>query len=202
MLANDWFVRFEYDRDGFPDDRYGLTRDERERLALLGLESIRPGGEGVGLLERATLPDGSTAFERRELSHMRDVRTLLGAALTFQLVAALAVVVLALALARTRARPLVPRGLLLGATATLGVAVLAVPLILLGFDGFFARFHELFFEGDSWRFARADTLLRLYPERFWQDTAALVAALTVTQAVILAALAWWWLRRVRRGRSA
>ena len=40
--------------------------------------------------------------------------------------------------------------------------------MLLGFDRFFDDFHGVFFEGDSWRFARGDTLLRIYPERFWE----------------------------------
>ncbi len=199
VLANDWFVRFEYDRAGFPDDRYGLTRGQRERLALLGLESIRPGGAGVMLLERASLPDGSTAFESREVAHMRDVRVLLRVVLAFQLVVAITIALLALGLARTRARALVARGLLLGASATIGIALLCIPLILLGFDEFFVRFHELAFEGDSWQFSRTDTLLRLYPERFWEDTVQLVAAFTVAQAVLLAALAWFWLGRLRRG---
>ena len=199
-LANDSFVRLEYGRDGFPADRYGLTDDQRERLALIGLRSIQPGTEGVVLLERATLPDGSPAFDARELSHMEDVRSVFGAALRAQLVAVVAIAALALALAWTQLRAVVPRGLLVGALATVTVAALGVPFILLGFDRFFTRFHEVFFEGDSWRFSNTDTLIRLYPERFWQDVSQFAAAITVAQAVVLAPGAWLWLRAVR-GRS-
>lgn len=198
VLATDTYVRWELDRDGFPPDRYGLSDGEREELALLGLRSIEPGSDGIVLLERATLPDGSAAFDERELSHMRDVRTLFVAALRMQLVAVAVIAVLGLALAWTSLRTVVPRGLLAGALATLAVAVLAVPVILLGFDGFFTRFHEVFFEGDSWRFANTDTLIRLYPERFWEDVAQLVAAIAVLQALVLAPLAWWWLRAAKR----
>ena len=198
VLAHDWFARFEYGRDGFPADRYGLTEDERERLALLGLRSIRPGSEGVVLLERATLPDGSRAFDGRELSHMEDVRSVFGAALRAQLVALVVIAALALGLAWTGLRRVVPRGLLIGSLATLAVAALGVPFILLGFDRFFTRFHETFFEGDSWRFSDTDTLIRLYPERFWEDVSQLAAASTVAQAVVLALAAWLWLRAVRR----
>ena len=201
VLATDTFVRFEYDRDGFPSDRYGLTDEERQSLALTGLESIRPRSDGIVLLERATLPDGSPAFDGRELTHMEDVRMLFGAALRAQLVIVLLLIVLALALARSRLREVVPRGLLAGALTTLAIAVLAVPFILLGFDRFFTRFHEMFFEGDSWRFSDTDTLIRLYPERLWEDVSQLAAAITVAQAVLLAGVAWWWLRRTR-GRTA
>jgi integral membrane protein (TIGR01906 family) len=198
VLSTDTFVRYELGRDGFPPDRYGLTDEEREALALLGLRSIEPGSDGIVLLERATLADGSPAFDSRELSHMQDVRILFGALLRGTLVAMVVIAVLALALARTPLRSVVPGGLLAGALATLAVAVLAVPVILLGFDGFFTRFHEVFFAGDSWRFSSTDTLIRIYPERLWEDVSQLAAGLTVLQALVLAPLAWWWRRAVRR----
>ena len=64
--------------------------------------------------------------------------------------------------------------------------------------GFFVRFHEVFFSGDSWRFNDADTLIRIYPERFWQDVSRLAAAIAVGQAIVLVPLSWWWLRSARR----
>jgi integral membrane protein (TIGR01906 family) len=195
VLATETFTTWEVDR--LPPDRYGLTEPQREELALLGLESIRPGSEGIALLERARLPDGSTAFDSRELAHMQDVRDVFGAALRAQLVVIVAVAALALALARTRLRPAVPQGLMSGALLMLAIAGLAVPVILLGFDSFFVRFHELFFEDDSWRFADSDALIRVYPERFWVDVSRIAAGLTVAQAAVLAGLSWWWLRRAR-----
>ena len=198
VLATDTFVRYELGRDGFPPDRYGLTAEQRERLALVGLRSIEARSEGIALLERAALPDGSPAFDGRELSHMADVRALFVPIQRGGLVVILVIAVLAVALARTRLRTAVPRGLLAGALATIVVAVLLVPVILLGFDGFFTRFHEMFFEGDSWRFSSTDTLIRIYPERFWEDVSQLAAAITVVQAIVLAPLAWWWLRCAKR----
>ena len=38
------------------------------------------------------------------------------------------------------------------------------------FNVFFTQFHHLFFEGDSWLFLFSDTLIRLFPIRFWEDT--------------------------------
>ncbi len=199
VLATGTFVRWELGRDGFPPDPFGLDESHREVLALIGLRSIQPGTDGIALLERATLPDGSPAFQQRELTHMRDVRRLFDAALRLQLVVAAGLVVLALALARTRFRTTVPGGLLAGALLTLSIAALAVPMILLGFDGFFTHFHELFFSGDTWLFADSDTLIRIYPERFWMDVSRITAGFAVVQALGLAALSWWWLRVARRG---
>jgi len=130
---------------------------------------------------------------------MADVRVRFAAALRAQLAALALLVALAFGLRRVPTwRSVVPVGLLIGSLATLGVAALSVPVILLGFDGFFARFHELLFAGDSWRFADTDTLLRLYPRAFWQDTAQLTAAIVVAQAVAVCLLAAAWLHRVRR----
>jgi integral membrane protein (TIGR01906 family) len=199
VLATGTFVRSELGRDGFPPDPYGLTADQRKGLALLGLRSIQPGSEGIVLLERARLPNGSPAFGLRELTHMRDVRRLFGIALRAQLIALVVIAALALGFARTRFRTVVPFGLLAGGVATLAIAVLAVPLIMLGFDGFFVRFHEVFFSGDSWRFNNADTLIRIYPEQFWQDVSRLAAGTAVLQALVLVPLAWWWHRAARRG---
>ncbi len=202
VLSNDWFVRYELGRDDFPVDRYGLVDADRLALAIVGLRSIEPGGEGIALLERATLPDGSSAFDSRELRHMRDVRELLGIAFRAQLVVVAMLAALGFALRRSvRWRAVVPRGLLVGALATFAIALLAVPSILLGFDGFFLRFHEVFFSGDSWRFSNTDTLLRIYPETFWQDTAQFAAAMVVAQAAVVAVVATLWLRRLRRSEA-
>ena len=202
ILSSDWFVRHELGQDDFPTDRYGLEGDDRLALALIGLRSIQPGTEGIALLERATLPDGSPAFEGRELRHMADVRRLLGQALRLQLIVVSILLALGIALRRSSPwRTVVPRGLQVGAFVTFGIALLAVPIILLGFDDFFVQFHSVFFDGDSWRFLTTDTLLRLYPEAFWQDTSQLAAVIVVVQAVVVSVAATWWLRRLRVKRS-
>ncbi len=198
LLATNTFVDWEIGRSSFPPDPFGLDTGQRAALARIGLESIQPGTEGIVLLERATLPDGSPAFHERELTHMRDVRTLFGAALRLQLIGGIVIVALALVLARTRLRTAVPAGLLAGSLGTLAIAVLLVPMILLGFEGFFTRFHEVFFSGDSWVFSAEDTLIRIYPERFWTDVSRITAAVAVGQALVLAPLSWWWLRAVRQ----
>jgi len=198
VLSSDWFVRYELGKDDFPTDRYGLEGEDRLELALTGLRSIQPGSGGIALLERATLPDGSPAFDSRELRHMADVRRLLGQALRLQLIAVSVLLALGIALRRSsRWRTVVPRGLQVGALMTFAIALLAVPVILLGFDDFFVQFHSVFFSGDTWRFSTTDTLLRLYPEAFWQDTSQLAAGIVGLQAVIVSVVATWWLRRLR-----
>ena len=64
------------------------------------------------------------------------------------------------------------------------MVVLVVGLVI-GFGVLFVGFHRIFFEGDSWLFSYSDTFIRLYPERFWRDTFALVAIVTLSLALLL-----------------
>jgi integral membrane protein (TIGR01906 family) len=198
IVANDWIVSFEYGHGGVPADPLGLTGGARKELALTGLDSILPGGSGISLLRDARLPSGERAFTTRELSHMQDVRDIVGTLFALHLLLIVVVALLALALAFPRAtRTIAPRGLHYGALSTLGLAAGVGLLMLLAWNGFFETFHGIFFEGDTWRFREGDTLLRLYPDEFWMGVGAWIAGLTVAQALLLAGGTLYWLRRVR-----
>jgi integral membrane protein (TIGR01906 family) len=193
VIAHDWFVRFEYGRVGFPADPYGFSASERTELALTGLHSVQPtNGEGIDLLRRARLPNGERAFDQRELSHMLDVRHLLVGLYALHLIALAAVAVLAL-----RARAIAARGLRWGAVATLALGAATVATALFDFDAYLTGFHGIFFEGDTWRFAEEDTLRRLYPDRFWEDTATLLTIGAVAQALILLVADRLWATRAK-----
>jgi integral membrane protein (TIGR01906 family) len=202
MATDEEFVRAVYDYGWVPEDRYGFTDQERERLALLGLRSIEPStAEGVGVLREARLANGEPAFGARELSHMQDVRTAVARAYQFQIVALVAIGVLALLFALLRTtRALIPVALARGAVLTVILAVIAGILALVSYDAFETTFHSLFFEDDTWRFEETDTLRRLYPDRFWLDTAIVIGVVCVLQAVVLFFAARFWARRagVRR----
>jgi integral membrane protein (TIGR01906 family) len=187
IAASDWYVRFEYGRLDLPAQNLPL--------ALTGLHSIQPGGEGIAQLRRAELPPGLPPFQERELRHMQDVRTQLGRLYLAHLVAAALVALGALLLGRR-----ILNALRAGALVTLGIAAVVGAYVLIGFDSFFTGFHRIFFEGDSWQFAETDTLIRLYPEAFWRDTAIFLAALTVGQALVIFGASWLALR-LRRGDS-
>jgi integral membrane protein (TIGR01906 family) len=197
LLTNDEYVRLVYDYGGVPSDRYGLTEEQRRELAGVGLRSILPRTEeGVDLLRRTRLPSGERAFDERELRHMQDVRTLVSRAYRFQLVAAIAIAACALLLGLFRStRTVVPLALVRGAALTVGVAVVVGLVAALGYDTFSGAFHGLFFEGRSWRFQETDTLRRLYPDRFWLDTAIVLGVLAVLQAVAVFTLGRLWARR-------
>ena len=197
LVTNDRYVEAVYDHGGVPDDRYGLPANERERLALVGLRSIQPStAEGVDLLREARLPNGEPAFNAREVTHMEDVRTAVARAYRFQVIAAVAIGVLALLLGLlTSMRSLVPVALARGAVLTGAIAMVVGIVAATSYSSFEEPFHWLFFEGETWRFEETDTLRRLYPDRFWLDTAVVIGVLAVLQAAVVFVVARLWARR-------
>src|SRR5262249_52204949 len=193
------YVEAVYDHGGVPRDDLGLTKPQRTALAQTGLHSIQPDEkDGLDLLPRARLPDGGPAFTAREIRPIRDVRTPLGRLFTFQVVAGLAILALAAGLAlRPTRRTLVPRALRLGALVTVGLAALVGVLSLVYWPAFSTPFHLAFFGESSWRFDDTDTLRRLYPDRFWIDTAIVLGMLAVVQATALWFVARAWERRAQ-----
>ena len=196
LVTNDRYVQALYDHGGVPADRYGLGSDERTRLGLIGLRSIQPSAEsGIDVLREARLRNGEPAFNARELSHMADVRTLVARAYRFQVIAVVGIGLLALILGLLSSmRSLVPIALARGAVLTVLVAVTVGIVAATSYGSFETPFHTVFFDGESWRFAETDTLRRLYPDRFWLDTAVVIGALAVLQSVALFLVARLWAR--------
>ncbi len=196
LVTNDEYVRAVYERGGVPDDRYGLSSEDRTRLALVGLSSIKPSSAGIELLQTAKLRSGEPAFNSRELAHMEDVRTLVARAYRLQVILVVAIGILALILGLLRSmRPLVPVALARGAVLTVVLAIAIAIVAATSYSSFETPFHTIFFDGETWRFAETDTLRRLYPDRFWLDTAIVIGGLAVLQALVLFPLARLWARR-------
>jgi integral membrane protein (TIGR01906 family) len=84
-------------------------------------------------------------------------------------------------------------GLMRGGWLMIGLAVTVGLIVVIGilvnpnvFWNFFAGFHSLFFEGDSWLFLTSDTLIRLFPIRFWQDAFLWAAVVALGGGIALA----------------
>ncbi|GAA1354431.1 TIGR01906 family membrane protein [Falsarthrobacter nasiphocae] len=177
------FLAFEYARPGFPEDPFGFSEADRLLYGSYGLEYIANDAD-ERYLSGLRLPGGGAAFRPEEVSHMADVKAVLGTGLDLTLLAACVIVLILLLLRRT---PALARGALRGgAILTLGLmAALAVSAVL-GFERFFAWVHSLFFKDGTWMFSTRDTLIRVYPEQFWMDAGILIALVTV--GLCLAAL--------------
>lgn len=194
LVTNEVFLWLEYHRPGFPDDPYGLSREERLRLGPYGVRYLL-NDASIDYLARLEL-DGAPLFRQKELRHMEDVKTVMRAALRVQIAVLLILAAAIAALARRRhTRAELRLALSGGGVFTLGLILTVIVLALGAWDVFFDGFHGLFFAGDSWRFYNYDALIRLYPEQFWFDAALTIGALTVLGALALIGGVWLWERR-------
>jgi integral membrane protein (TIGR01906 family) len=199
LLLTPTFLEIEYSWAWFPADPYGFTLEDRKSLGSLSLQAVLEPNP-TPILEAARLPDGTPAFDARQVGHMQDVRGLVQRILRIWLAAAavsaagliwIAVRSGGLAFWETLGR---------GGRATLLVMAGVGALVLIAFPVFFTGFHRIFFQGDSWLFAYSDTLIRLFPLRFWQDASLAIVLLTGAQA--LAAIGLQALARRRAAAAA
>ena len=197
LVTGDWFIRWEYGKAGFPKDPHGFSLDERTRLAEVCVEYLATGAD-ISLLGDQRLSDGEVAFNERELDHMADVQFVYRRTLTVGTIAAVAWVggMLALLLSSDTRKHAVD-ALLSGGLFTLGLLVVVGAFMAVSWWDFFSAFHSVFFEEGTWVFLRSDTLIRLFPERFWMDVAVLVVGFLIAEAIMCTALGWGF----RRARS-
>ncbi len=195
-----WFAAWEYHRADFPADPYGMGTDERLRLAQRAIYFLNA-PHNLELLSELRLEDGQLAFNARELAHMDDVKRAMDA-LTALGIAALVVTLASSAALTRRAGAQAAWGAVSdGGLVTLGALGLVAAFMLLAWERFFIAFHELLFPPDTWMFEYSDTLIRLFPERFWQDVGLVIASLVFVQALLLAfmgRLIQWRLTRPAR----
>jgi len=190
IVTNHWVVRWEYGKSGFPADPYGLSTAERKDLAIVCVSYIRTDAD-ISLLADLRLPDGSPAFNERELQHMTDVQRVFhqitqAGSIAGGLLLAGAIVLLAV---ESTGRMLLA-SLFNGSVLTLGILVATGAFMVVSWNSFFTTLHRILFEGDSWLFVYSDTLIRLFPIRFWMDITTIVVGGLVISAVSISAAVW------------
>ncbi|MEN8240354.1 MAG: TIGR01906 family membrane protein [Chloroflexota bacterium] len=187
MLLTDTFVTVEYGMPYFPEDNYGMSQEERLGMASFALAYLL-NAEDITFLEEVSFADGTPAYNDRELRHMVDVKVLTQSVLkgwywSLGVFAGLA------AWAWFGGWWNDFRKMLsVGGVFTVVLLGTLVFLVFLNFNQVFTSFHHLFFEGDSWLFLYSDTLIRLFPIRFWQDAFTFVGVFTF----VLGLGIWRW----------
>ena len=192
ILLTPLFYMLEYNMPYFPADEYGFTKEDRLKWAKPSVEYLVNNAD-ISYLGDLTFEDGSPLYNERELSHMKDVKDVVKGSLSIWYIS---IGFLAILFAVARRYDWVAdylNGLRRGGWWMIGLAV-ALGLIAGGgillnpdiFWNFFAWFHSLFFEGDSWLFYYSDTLIRLFPIRFWQDAVIAMAVIALGGGLALA----------------
>jgi integral membrane protein (TIGR01906 family) len=194
ILLTPAFYIFEYNMPYFPVDQYGFTKVDRLHWAPHAVDYLLNDSD-ISYLGDLKFDDGSPLFNERELTHMQDVKDITRSALKIWYTALGLLALLGVWAWRSGWDQAYLQGLKQGGWLMIGLAVTIGLIVLIGmlaapafFWDFFTFFHSLFFEGDSWLFLYSDTLIRLFPIRFWQDAFLLAAAISLSGGLALAFL--------------
>lgn len=192
ILLTSIFFNFEYRMPYFPVDKYGMTQAERLHWAPFAVKYLINNSD-ISYLGDLKFEDNSPLFNQRELKHMQDVKNVVLGALRVWYLSLAILVTLAILASRQKWMPQYINGLRRGGLWMIGLAVALGLIVGVGittnpdvFWGFFTFFHTLFFEGDSWLFYYSDTLIRLFPIRFWQDAFLWAAVISLGAGAALA----------------
>jgi len=210
LLIFPWFPSLEYRMPGFPDDYYGFTLEQRLEYSRLSVEYLTNDAD-INFLGDLRFPDGEKApptscrppedctrlFNERELGHMLDVKNTVKAALWVLNGSLVLLLGLGFWAWRGGWSPAYQQGLERGGRLTLLVIGAVMLFVLLAFNVIFVLFHQVFFQAGTWTFPTSDTLIRLFPERFWQDTFLILVLLAGGMGVAL----WLLMRRIRLAAS-
>lgn len=193
FLLSPLFMNLEYRLPHFPEDRYGFTLEDRLNF---GNQTRRYLVTGLTLddLRELQFDTGDPIYLNRELKHLEDVKIVLQA--LFKVFWG-AVVVLVLGGVYANSRDWwngFQRALSWGGWLTAGLLLIITFLSVVSFQQLFVTFHLIFFEGDSWLFSYSDTLIRLFPVRFWQDIFLVFGITTLAGGILLG----WLLPRKKR----
>jgi integral membrane protein (TIGR01906 family) len=184
MLITPTFAKVEYQMPGFPEDKLGFSMDERLRWATPSIKYL-VNSEEITYLEALKFDDGSMIYNERELSHMEDVKNLVQVATKVWLGCVALILLMILLLDNLKARGEIRKGFYRGGWASVGLVVGLLLLVAINFNELFNWFHYVFFTGDTWLFLESDTLIRLFPLRFWQDAFIFVGGFTIITGVLL-----------------
>jgi integral membrane protein (TIGR01906 family) len=217
LLISPAYPHYAYGRPDLPLDLAHLLPDladaglislspaERLELALVAvafLQSRQSPETAVYLLAEQRLPHtGAPLYNERELAHMVDVKRLTD---RIRRLAWLTAVVVGGGLLGLLKHPQSRQSgyLALGRGGLLTLLLIGglLGLIGLGWPFFFYQFHGLFFAAGTWSFAPTDSLMRLYPERFFFEFALLVSVGAWLWGLLATLTGYglaWWSARVR-----
>ncbi len=182
LLLTPAFLHLEYNTPGFPADPFGFTKDERLKWANLALEYLLNDAD-ISFLGDLRFPPGQQAppascqfmedctrlYNQRELKHMQDVKNVVQAALHLWYISLGALLLLDVWAWRSGWWDDFRLDLWRGGWLTVVLLGVILLLVLVAFGVIFVAFHNVFFEAGTWMFLTSDTLIRLFPERFWRD---------------------------------
>jgi integral membrane protein (TIGR01906 family) len=192
LLITPMFPRAAYRLPGFPEDPYGFSTEDRLNWSEPSIKYLVNAAD-ITYLSSLTFEDGTPIFNARELSHMEDVKAVVTGMRIALTALMLSLAVISVVAVRGNWKPSLIKALNRGGWALLGLIGAILLFVALNFNQLFTWFHQVFFESGTWQFHTSDTLIRLFPMRFWRDAFILVGSLSALFGVMLI----WLTGRVR-----
>jgi integral membrane protein (TIGR01906 family) len=184
FLTHTW-VGIEYSRPDYYRDYYGWGSNERLKYSFDTLDFLID-NKPVEYLSGLKNLNQKALFLPEEVNHMEDVKQLMNKAnWVLSLLAFFVSGAVVLLLHDKYSRHRLAYTLMMAGLVTMTITTMMVMLISVLWDFFFKLFHEIFFQAGTWTFATSDSLIRLYPEKFWVDTAAGIIIYSTLVSVLL-----------------
>lgn len=193
LLINPGFARLAYRLPGFPEDPYGFSLQDRLLWSEPSIKYL-VNAEDISYLANLTFENGEPIFNERELSHMEDVKDVVSG-MRIALIVSLAILItITIFAVKNGLSELLNKAFFKGGWVVLGLIVAIILFVALNFNSLFTWFHHIFFESGTWQFHLSDTLIRLFPMRFWRDAFFLVGI----QSVMIGGLVMFLTREKRK----
>ncbi|OMH23823.1 hypothetical protein BKD30_10630 [Tersicoccus phoenicis] len=199
-VASPLFLWVEYNRPGFPADPYGFTADDRLTWGS-AVEDYVNNFANPRYLSQLPGKDGGSLLTEGEVSHMVDVKSVIGVSYIVAAVLLVLGLIAVIYLAK-RYHGGVRRGLFAGSAFILVVVVALAVFAVLDWSLFFTMFHRVFFAQGNWTFYENDALIRLFPTQFWIDAGIVIGAIVIVVSALTLILTWPTRRRRERSRAA
>lgn len=197
LLVTDQYLAFEYGKRTFPPDPYGLSQAQRLEYASANFRFVRDAQPLTALAGQQLA--GQPAYNERELGHMLDVQNVYQASAWIWQIALILTLLLAFTLGwRAETRPALAAALRVGGLVSAALIGTLGLLALVAWQVWFVAFHQVFFAAGTWTFEYSDTLIRLFPNRFWLDAALTLAGLATGAGLLVSSGAWWLGRPARQ----
>jgi integral membrane protein (TIGR01906 family) len=210
VVINPWYLVFEYHTPGFPDDPYGFSLQDRLNYGKYAVDYLVNSSD-ISYLSDLRFPHGQQApepscqlmkdcaylYNERELEHMLDVKNVVSGAMKVLGLCSGLLIALAIWAWVGKWKVEYLKGLERGSILLFGLIGLIILSVLILFQYIFVLFHQIFFSAGTWSFLYSDTLIRLFPERFWQDTFLMVGGLSI----FLGLLVYFGARKIRLKQS-
>ena len=188
LLATDAYLAFEYGKTSFPPDSYGFTPEQRFDLASSNIHYVRAHLPGDAL-SKETL-NGAPVYNEREVTHMVDVQAVFQAVLRVWQVAFILLLFLGFVFWQSGEQMTFASAIKLGGFLTSGIILTIALLAVFAWQTWFDFFHRFFFLPGSWLFSYSDTLIRLFPIKFWFDATLTVSILSLVGGLLLTFIGW------------